>query len=477
MKIENSSVCSLKDYHLIRETKEYRHTPFWFREYLCKDKRLTQTSKVAWMVLSDYSVFSTEYKVQMSLRALGEKIGKDKRTAKRALEELEEYGYIKTNLKNDERGNNKTIIWVRFPQDAASLILGKPDRKMTLKSPNLKVSPIPNIESPLKNENDAVVENGGIFAETGAFMPESGAIVPPINTNNITDLTITKKTNNNVSSNQVGGNTLENRILNQLRDVECLFFEFVERANVLNQQGLNKSEFEKSLWEPYNDWEKQAIERFNTVQCEPLMRNIESIAAAIPVKLKYDQEFANAKIAGMSPLQASRTAQTMLTKEEKSLYDAITWVIPRLTDILEPFSNKVTVQPKEDRSESKNSIIINLNSSNESISVTQSQADKLIMKLKKAAKNGEIVGEASKTDLKILAEQLIFHVEHWSPRLIHYKSSEDRANIAASVALKRMKAGNWSAPYGWIKKEILQRENEVQMLNLMEISALKERVA
>ena len=121
------AVCSFEDYALIRETKEYRNMPFAFSEHINQNKKLSQSAKIAWAVLHNYSVIDAYgFSTCMSLKTLGLKIGKDKRTAARVLKELEEYGYLSV-IPGQE--GEKATIYVRFPESVVKTILKFPDRR------------------------------------------------------------------------------------------------------------------------------------------------------------------------------------------------------------------------------------------------------------------------------------------------------------------------------------------------------------
>ncbi len=476
MKKEPELVCTLEDYRLIRETKEYRHTPFGFREHICKDKKLTQTAKLAWIVLSDYSVFSPDFKIHMSLRTLGNKIGKDKRTAKRALEELEHHGYIQTNLQDPKNGIESTVIWVRFPEEAVQAIIQKPDRKTQRTEhralsivnpihPKIQVSiplvekeaadtPLPSI-IPTENKSDLMdsivstkdtvsISSGAPALPGGAFLSGRVALAPPFNTNNNTK-PITKITNNKASADTPHKLSSITRLL----ELECLFLKFVERANVLKAEGLEGSELQTKLWEPYLNPEKNLIQRFESIHLG-LSQKPWNVREALQVNDQYNEVFREARVNGLSPLQATTFANNAFENSKIELKNTLQWAMVQLADILTP--------PKKPESKA---VVMNL-SNPKRLPITKLQVHRIASRLQRAFEGNELKA-IQEPELETLVSQLIYHAEHWAPKVIHFKNEEERINIAVNVALKRMKVGNWSAPYGWVKQNILQREQEAKV--------------
>lgn len=118
------SVCSLEKYVSFCESKESVKIPLEWIVYICKDKHLTQSDKIVWILLANYSVMTKTSKVYTSTRILAQQIGRNKRTASRSLKALEEFGYIITTLESTFAfGGTCACIDVRFPESAISLML------------------------------------------------------------------------------------------------------------------------------------------------------------------------------------------------------------------------------------------------------------------------------------------------------------------------------------------------------------------
>lgn len=512
----NEPICSLDNYRYIQETKEYRHTPLAFTEYLLKDNRISQTSKLAWITLSNYSAYSQDGKTQMSPKVLGTKIGKGKETARRALVELETYGYIKTDLST--KGQHTATIWVRFPEEIVKKILQEPDRSASKRSlfklvprvaapqpatPSFEQPPIPDLEpvqdfelyqlqplipmsqhvphetkfvEPVANpEPKATAEPSResqepelkepqpvSFAPAAQNCGESGSKTSHINTINTNHQS--KITVNNVSTTNLGNtNAPHDKLVERLLFVDCLFKKFIERANELKTQSLESSELKTRLWEPYQAWERQAIERLANIQnTSPI-----NIPLALKVRSLYAKSFAEARASGLSPREASVSVDRTLTTEQVALKNTLQWVIGQLTDILEP-PVVLAPEPSPDlakpvaQPEQSSSVVINFRASQPRVTVSQGRADKMVARLRQAWENKELKGDAAYTQLQELAEQLVFHAEHWAPSTLQYANDEERINIAVNVAIKRMKEGSWKTPYGYFKQAVAERERQAQ---------------
>nr|QCC21375.1 hypothetical protein [Candidatus Endohaliclona renieramycinifaciens] len=491
MGIHEEETCTLQHYRQIREMKEYRLIPFSFREYLGKDKRLSQTAKFTWIVLSDYSTFDPEFKVCMSSKVLASKIGKSKETARRALQELKTFGYIKTNL--DNKSESCTTIWIRFPKEFVEKILIEIPNRSTSKRSNFKLiptthnAPLPKIE---KNKLDLRLEPGcantpmlsaketGIKSQaqlevkqktrypefnqttTDVLLRQSSQIcvggsskMSHINTNNITNQE-SNKTYNNTNTDQIIDNTQPQTLLEKLLAVERLFKKFVKRANILQSQGLELASLKIAMWKPYSTWERHVLQAFFDIQ--KLSTKPWSASTAMTLKDKYDSYFQQAKASGLSPLQAARQTQLQFSNEQIESMNILQKAFEKLTDYLNP---PPSASPESMSVGNEKVISLKLQPK---ISLSQAQASRLVKRLQIAYRNQQLQGESAKTDLNLLAEQLIFHAEHWVPNSIEFKTIDERVNIAINVALKRMKAGSWSAPYGWIKRH---KQSETAIIN------------
>ena len=87
------------------------------------------------------------------------------------------------------------------------------------------------------------------------------------------------------------------------------------------------------------------------------------------------------------------------------------------------------------------------------------QIDKILNKLEKAHQQGELSGVAAQTPIQVLEAQLLHHAANWTPSAIKVQTQAERVEVAANMALKCMKSGRWSAPYGWSRQACLAREH------------------
>ena len=115
--------CSLRKYLSICETEEFVIPDEW-TEYICQDKRLSSSDKLAWLVLLRYAVKSKDTKVRMSVKRLGEKVGKNRSTSTRILKSLKKFGYITATVENIlPYGVQCTCIEVGFPENVVDGVL------------------------------------------------------------------------------------------------------------------------------------------------------------------------------------------------------------------------------------------------------------------------------------------------------------------------------------------------------------------
>ena len=129
--MENISYCKENELALFKEiwkTKEYRSFPKSILKYLRNDSSLCDSAVLCWLTLYEFAFFNDNFEIQISKKELANELSKSITTIGRILDQLEKAGYI---IKYNNIINSvcqKTIIAVRFPQEALQDILKEPNR-------------------------------------------------------------------------------------------------------------------------------------------------------------------------------------------------------------------------------------------------------------------------------------------------------------------------------------------------------------
>ena len=206
----------------------------------------------------------------------------------------------------------------------------------------------------------------------------------------------------------------ENQLITRLIIINRSFLESVDRATVLDAQGLQGQELIKTVFESFSPWERLAIEKFDQTIKQVCGGKTFDLDLALNAREKHRQVFSLAKAEGLSTLQATRQATMALRPAEVVSKDALAQIIACLGGILEgPSAPRIPVAL-----ESKPVPKTHLAARGDALILTQMQIDKILNKLEKAHQQGELSGVAAQTPIQVLEAQLLHHAANWTPSAI-----------------------------------------------------------
>ena len=246
--------------------------------------------------------------------------------------------------------------------------------------------------------------------------------------------------------------------MNQLRAIQGSFLEFLDRTTRFRSEGLQAEDLMAAVCEPFSPWQRLTIEKFGEALQKVCPDNQFDLEAALNAKENYTQAFSRAKAEGLSILDAMAKATLALTPEQRIGKEALEHIIYVMGNLLEGPSITLVRKEADSRATTQSSLGVK----GEAIILTQPQIDKILNKLEKAHQQGELSGVAAQTPLPVLEAQVLHHAAHWTPRSINVKTQSERIDVAFHVALKRMRSGQWSAPYGWSRQSSLAREQRAE---------------
>ena len=110
------------------QQKQYQNLPVRLNTYFRRESKLSDGAILCWQLLQELSFYNKDWSVQISLKELGDELGKGERQTARLLNALEDGGYI---LREGKEGFS-TRIYVRLPSHVIEILENAPNRSRAI---------------------------------------------------------------------------------------------------------------------------------------------------------------------------------------------------------------------------------------------------------------------------------------------------------------------------------------------------------